>query len=326
MSGNGNEKARLLYNRCTQTWHYAARLMVVGTSKHLYVTSKEYLVSNLEKGSNLEHSSKLQMQFKDIIKRQIKLVIDRPIGNHLKVEKTDTFIVAYPRSGSSWSRFLLGSLVAHEFVDWESSEKVVPDIYRNSQKQLNKISSPRILRSHHSYDKRYPKVIYIVRNVEDVLLSYYRLNKKYDKHYSNEDISTFIEKFMNGSLDDFGSWGENVQSWISNANKIENGFLLVKYEDLKEDTFKELNRIVKFLSIHRTEDEINRAIRWSSKENMSKLEKAQSDIPLFKESKKDISFVSTDGNPGIRNEIGDENIEKVKNRFRQQLIELDYSA
>jgi len=50
---------------------------------------------------------------------------------NLAVYPDDTFIVSYPRSGNTWTRFLIASLVfPSEVVTFANIERMIPDTWR----------------------------------------------------------------------------------------------------------------------------------------------------------------------------------------------------
>src|ERR1044072_8130331 len=94
-------------------------------------------------------------------------------------DENDVWIVSYPKSGNTWTRFLIGNLVASpEVVDWSNIERHVPDIYFNSDPQLGKLPRPRYFKSHEAYRPEYRRVVFIVRDPRDVAVSYYHFARK----------------------------------------------------------------------------------------------------------------------------------------------------
>jgi len=263
--------------------------------------------------------------FKQKLKKiRKKLTGNVPAGNNLTVRDDDIFIVSYPRSGNTWMRFLLGSLFFENKIDWTNLEDMVPDIYINSDKKMLELASPRLIKSHHPYDSRYKKVIYIVRDVRDVVLSYYKWHLKMKESY-NEDFQSFFKKFIAGDLDSFGDWGTNVRSWLNNKEEVEYGFLFLKYEDLMDDTFNEIKKAVDFLNLDRSDEVIEDAIEWSSFENMKELEKKQRDkVDLFKNTRKDIDFVRKAKVKGWEGILSDKQKQRISVKFGGLLSELDY--
>lgn len=215
---------------------------------------------------------------------------EKPARNNLTVFDDDVFLVSYPRSGNTWARFLLGNLVYEEPITWDNIDYKIPGIYRVSNTELLKCQRPRILKSHHSYDPRYPKVIYLVRDVRDVCISYYYFRMKYLKKKLN--FNEYLQEFVNGNLDDFGTYSQNYKSWTRMKDEIWGGFLLLKYEDLKANTYLNLKRISNFIGIKPTEEKIYTAIEKSDFNAMKKAEiESAGKSSLFIESDKSINFV-----------------------------------
>src|ERR1700730_13661355 len=99
-------------------------------------------------------------------------------GNSLTVFPDDTFIVSYPKSGNTWTRFLIGNLMYPDAVDFSNINRLVADPEDLSKRDLKGLRRPRILKTHQPFDPRYKKVICIVRDPRDVVLSEYHFDIK----------------------------------------------------------------------------------------------------------------------------------------------------
>lgn len=145
------------------------------------------------------------------LKRAVKSVLGTvPARRNVSVRKDDVFIVSYPKSGNTWTRFLIANIISEPGleVDFKNIDFLVPDIYQASNNQLAKMDSPRYLKSHEYFDPRYKKVIYIVRDPRDVLVSYYYYLMKMSALLSNETLDQFARRFIDGEVDSFGDWGK----------------------------------------------------------------------------------------------------------------------
>jgi len=203
----------------------------------------------------------------------------------LTVYPDDTFLVSYPRSGNTWTRFLVCNLLNPEDpVNFANLESRIPEIYDVTDRVLRSFPRPRIIKSHESFDPRYKKIVYIVRDPRDVVLSYYEFQLK--RRVITEDCSleAFIPRFMESEFEPkTGSWRDHVVSWVATRGGQKN-FLLLRYEDMLARTQEESTKIANFLGLDSSPDRIARAVTLSSADRMRKLEREQS--RQWKETKK----------------------------------------
>ena len=203
----------------------------------------------------------------------------------LNVYDDDTYIVGYPKSGNTWVRFLIGALYNANEVKLGSYD--VRGVY--NLKELANVKRPRILNSHQPFDPRYPKVIYIVRDPRDVVVSYYHFHRKfYFNHGFQKTFPTFVNEFVAGKVWP-GSWGIHVRSWVRNRNKVKNGIIFVKYEDLLKYPTYETKRIMDFLNFSRTNEQIEEAVRQCSFQNLKQYEQKKA-AKFFNKSNNNVSF------------------------------------
>ncbi len=199
-------------------------------------------------------------------------------GRAIHVYPDDLFIVSYPRSGNTWARFLIGNLRDPDRdVTFSNIDDVIPDIYKTSRSKLSNMRRPRILKSHEYFDPRYKKILYVVRDPRDVAVSYYHFCLMFHIIDENMSLDRYVDRFIAGDIDGYGSWGENVGSWLGAAN-TEERFLLLRYEDLHEQTEACLRKMAGFLGISYTDDSMNRAISLASAERMRELERPEREI------------------------------------------------
>src|ERR1700732_1176699 len=73
-------------------------------------------------------------------------------GQNLTVFSDDVFLVSYPRSGNTWTRFLIGNLIyQREPVTFANIESRIPEIYFNPDRVMRRLARPRILKSHECF-------------------------------------------------------------------------------------------------------------------------------------------------------------------------------
>lgn len=201
-----------------------------------------------------------------------KLRIERDIT----IFPDDVFLTSYPRSGNTWTRFLVGNLVyPSEPVTFLNLERLVPDMYKRSDRTLRRLHRPRILKSHECFDPRYRKIIYVVRDPRDVAVSNFYWEMKQRSMDDSYPIDQFVPRWMEPVYwPRVGSWGDHVTSWLSTRRGKE-GFLLLRYEDMLADPAREMEKVAQLLGIDPTAERVARAVELSSAERMRRLEKEQ---------------------------------------------------
>lgn len=233
----------------------------------------------------------------------------------------DIFLVSFPKSGNTWTRFLLGNLMNPDNpVGFAAIESVVPDIAAFPRADFRKLKRPRLIKSHDCFDPRYRRVVYIIRDPRDVAVSLFYYAKKVKNIDDSFSLEAFVTRMLVPGRSYNGTWGEHAGSWLVNAANVGefslhgNGagmhaagsaqtdppgarghgreFLLVRYEDLLADAHAGLRGIAEFLGLDPTPERIQAAVERSSADSMRKLESAQNlQWKTTRETRKDIPFV-----------------------------------
>jgi len=262
----------------------------------------------------------------------IKVVLKYLLGTdkanrNFRVYRDDTFVVSYPRSGNTWTRFLIAHLVyPQENVSFLNIEKLIPDTSSQSSRALLRTPRPRIIKTHCYFDHRYRKTIYIVRDPRDVVLSNYDFQRKYRQIEDGYPLNRYVDDFVCGRLvsADWGTWRENVASWVYTRGQ-EKDFLLVRYEDLLDDTVSELGRIAQFLGADASDSNLRRAVELSSADRMRKLEKQEEDNWIAtKNRRKDIPFVGKAKSGGWKTNLPEECVQQIESAWGDVMNHLGY--
>lgn len=213
-------------------------------------------------------------------------------GRNLAVFPDDTFLVSFPKSGNTWARFLIANLVRpNEKIDFSNVNRVIPGPEVTRNRDLMRMPRPRIIKSHQYFDPRYRQVIYIVRDPRDVVVSQYHFQRKRKLIADEFPLAEFVGRFIAGQTCFYGSWAEHVASWLATRHG-QPGFLLVRYENMVENTPRELAKVASFLGVNATPEVIKQAVERSSAGQMRQLEKSQAQLfTSTKDTRQDIPFV-----------------------------------
>lgn len=213
-------------------------------------------------------------------------------GRNLRVFPDDTFIASYPRSGNTWTRFLIANLMyPDQRVTFANIETFIPDATALSSRQLKRVPRPRLIKTHEYYEPRYRKVVYLVRDPRDVVLSLYNFRRKYRSVDDSYPIERYVaERFLPGDMD--VSWGEHVGSWLG-TRMNQSGFLLVRYEDLLQDPLRELGRLASFLGVGGSAETLSQAVERSSANRLRQLESVEHEAWVTTKGKRaDVPFIA----------------------------------
>ncbi len=255
--------------------------------------------------------------------------VKRGLGLHrpnrsLVLLPDDIFLVSFPKSGNTWTRFLLANLrFPDEPATWANIDRLVPDPTGTTKRDFDRMPRPRIIKSHECFDPRYPRVIYIVRDPRDVVVSQYHYHRKLRKIEDDYPIERFVTRFLAGETCPHGSWGQNVATWLYTSEGNPR-FLLLRYEDLIADAARELRKAVDFLALSASPEQIAQAVERSSADRMRQLEKGPVQHSLFKGTRNDLSFVRAAGSGGWRKDLPAPQVARIEAAWGHLMRHLGY--
>ncbi|XP_055072256.2 sulfotransferase family 5A, member 1 [Misgurnus anguillicaudatus] len=184
---------------------------------------------------------------------------------NFKFQDTDTVIVTYPKSGTTWMQEII-SLVSRKgdptFSQSQPNWARAPWLEQYYCPQVLQASTgPRIITTHLPYDLLAPalrdsnaKVIYVARNPKDVAVSYYHFHKMANFLPDPGTFSEFLSDFLKGTVH-YGSWFDHVKGWTGHAQNFQN-FLYITYEEMWQDLRGSVEKVSHFLQCPLTEEEL----------------------------------------------------------------------
>ncbi|MGD2074880.1 MAG: sulfotransferase domain-containing protein [Gammaproteobacteria bacterium] len=201
-----------------------------------------------------------------------------------KLRLADCVIVSFGKSGRTWVRVMLSrfyqlrhGLSERHLIGFDNLHKKNPAI-------------PRLFFTHDNYIKDYTgnrdskadfydrKVILLVRDPLDTAVSQFfqwkyrmRPGKKTLNKYPSHGSETSVYDFVMDPDAGLPKIIDYLNLWAAESSKI-GSLLIVRYEDLRDDTAGALQRIVDFIGTPGTESEIREAVRFASIENMRRME------------------------------------------------------
>jgi hypothetical protein len=194
-------------------------------------------------------------------------------ARHRGFQTSDAFVGSYPRSGSTWLRFMLLEILAGRASGFSNTNEMIPDVGRHLTAAPVLPAGGRLIKTHEPFRAEYKKAIYLARDPRDVALSEFAYHKALGLAGTN-DFSVYLEQFLHGAVNPFGSWTNHAISWMDAADSGRSDVLLVCFEELKRNSEQELSRIVEFLGMPVQTQKIREAIANNSMDKMRQKEKA----------------------------------------------------
>ncbi|XP_018397878.1 PREDICTED: sulfotransferase 4A1-like [Cyphomyrmex costatus] len=216
-----------------------------------------------------------------------------------EIRPDDTWIITYPRSGTTLTQELVW-LVANDmnfdeaqrrtlidrfpYIDIETmmdSHTISTIISNNEKKNLYKYTvefvqnqlSPRFIKSHMPLDllptviNSDCKIIYVARNPKDVVISWYNFQKDCKIFQYQGTFEQFCNNFINDHVNYSPYWEHVKEAW---AMRHKANLLFLFYEDLIKDLPGTIKRVTVFFNKSYSDEQIAKLVEHLKIENFRK--------------------------------------------------------
>ncbi|KFK43385.1 hypothetical protein AALP_AA1G119200 [Arabis alpina] len=222
---------------------------------------------------------------------------------NFKPQDTDIILASFPKSGTTWLKALTIALLErskkndrscdHHPLESDNPHGLVPflelSLYlQSSTPDLTNLSSssPRVFSTHMPlHTLQVPlkdslcKVVYVCRNLKDVLVSNWHFKcttLKNTKVEGSFTLESMFDSFCSG-VDFFGPFWENVLSYWRGSLEDPEHVLFMTYEDLKAEPRGQIKRLAEFLGCPFSEQEegsggVDKILELCSLRNLTSLE------------------------------------------------------
>ena len=212
-----------------------------------------------------------------------KYAIGRRLLDWRQHQRTQVYLLSYPKCGRTWLRLMIGKALDEQFelgssdpMDLAAMSARVPTIPRIRVRHEFKWYQPGAVESSKE-QYRDKTVVFLVRDPRDVVVSMYfnatkrqHLNDEAQRRYMFEgDLGLYLRHPV-GSLDQiidyYNVWAE--------SREVPRRFCLVRYEELHADAGAALRAVLGAMGITVSEAAVDRAVAFGRFDNMRKLESA----------------------------------------------------
>lgn len=189
-----------------------------------------------------------------------------PMSEHVH---EDVFVAGYPKSGNTWVQLMVASLLFGldpRLAPDHLVQDLVPDVH--FRRAYRRYRTSMAFKTHELPRPEYHRVIHLVRDGRDVLVSYWHHRAAHEGRSPDIDDMAINATGMYPC-----SWAEHTRAWLENPFQAE--VMLLRYEDLQVDARRELRRIAGFLGVDRHDDILDRIAAGASLSSMKEREKRE---------------------------------------------------
>lgn len=268
------------------------------------------------------------------------------------------WLASYPKSGNTWVRAFLANLIADGSEPLPLAElsnycmdEALPDFYTSiagepsteldaarlcalrpqvhaqiaaSQPGTVLVKTHNMHGSFEGHALHNPHVsvgaVYVVRNPLDVVLSMtYHFGLDLDQaieSLGSEELATQNDELFVTQI--LGSWSMHVASW---ADKAGPNILVVRYEDMLEKPIKAFGKIAGLAGLGGNRKRLERAIKYSSFQSLSRLERRDGFIEVSDKTKR---FFRKGRANQWRKVLDRDQVSRIVNAHREQMARFKY--
>ncbi|KAL8531524.1 hypothetical protein ACS0TY_008209 [Phlomoides rotata] len=194
---------------------------------------------------------------------------------HFNVQDSDIFLVTSPKSGTTWLKAIIFTLLNRKRFDplhahpllTQNPHHLVPyleiDLYSDNKiPDLVSLSSPRLFSTHIPYvsfpesaKSKSCKIVYLCRNPKDTFVSLWHFTSKLRApEMGRYSIAEAFGMFCKG-VSPYGPYWDHILEYWKQSKENPNRVLFLKYEDMRENPVHHLRRSAEFLDCSFSADE-----------------------------------------------------------------------
>jgi hypothetical protein len=186
--------------------------------------------------------------------------------DHRGLTLNDGFVASYPRSGSTWLRFVLWEALTDNSSAFNAVDEGLPYVGSHGKAAPLLPNGGRILKTHEAFRPEYHKAVYLIRDPRDVALSEHKFEQALGA--MDCDLTEFLRGFLDGTVGGYAAWHNHAESWLNAAARAPDRYLIVKFEDLRANTEHEVTAMLEFFGCVANPEKVRAAVENNALDKM----------------------------------------------------------
>jgi hypothetical protein len=237
---------------------------------------------------------------------------------------SDALVVSYPRSGTTWVRFLVAHALTGESPGFDPATHPVQYLGKQRGAPPLLADDGRVLYSHETRDVGPRRVIYVVRDPRSVALSEYRWLLR--RRMIDPGLDAFIDRFVEGRSNPWGAWDAHVETWHASPAARAGSLHVVRYRDLRSDTVQALDAITRDLGVHIDRDRLETAVAANTLAEMRQKELEAPDRAFARSIRRDVPFIATGKVSGWTDELSTDHVRAIVEAFGPTMTRVGFDT
>jgi hypothetical protein len=231
-------------------------------------------------------------------------------------------LASYPRSGTTWLRFMLTEVLTRQDARFGSDDQ--PIIYVGDHAGAPDVlpGGGRLIFTHETLPVGDRRVIYVVRDPRSVALSEHRWLLR--RGLAPPTFDQFVDEFLRGRSNPWGRWDAHVHAWLEGEAARANHLLVVRFETLRAAPEPQMAEVLTFLGANADPTAVARAVANNALERMREKEEEAPDRAFAAGVRRDVRFVK-EGATGWKSDLSIAHAEAIERTFGDMMARLGYA-
>ena len=268
----------------------------------------------------LRHRTRLrQLRFRSKLVRR-PVVIYR----HRGLKQKDVFLATYPRSGTTWMRFLLYEAISGNPAEFGSVAEGIPYIGKHEMAPRLIHGGSRLIQTHEKLCDSNRDVIYMVRDPRNVVVSQFHHYVRRKDNVIPNNFDAFFDGWLSGKFVPFGRWDEHVEFWLEAPRRKGGRIQVIRYEDLRREPIRTLRTALAFLGYSLSDETLAAIVENNTMQRMQ--EKEDKHFAKWRASSGDRRFIRSGTVGNWKESLSEAQESRLVDNFRATLRRVGYEA